>query len=310
MLKQGTNCEHLRMALRASGGIYVLDSKLGTVRLQGHKGAATPGLARTLTNLTLATKTFHITKTDTAPRLETICPGGKFPVGGGMSVSPPISSDGTGIYPHSYERLGAQRGWHISVVFLPGTGGGHAAPRDVTVQALCGFGVIPATPTPHRTVYLRPGETKTVTARCPGGQSLVSGGFQRTDFRSDGGDYVTESRAVGTKAWTVSGHAYGTGSGELTAIAYCVRMKRPVITEVASSPAPVSAGSAMTTTTPSCPAGKRLVTGGFSANGSTNSLFSQGTINANGTFSVTSFGFFGASPQLTAYGYCLPATGA
>ncbi len=91
-------------------------------------------------------------------------------------------------------------------------------------------------------MYLRPGETKTVTARCPKGQSLVSGGFQRTDFRSDGGDYVTESHAVGTKAWVVSGHAYGVGSGELTSIAYCARMKRPIITEVASSPAPVAAG--------------------------------------------------------------------
>ena len=116
-----------------------------------------------------------------------------------------------------------------------------------------------------------------------------------------------ESRAIGTKAWTVSGHAHGTGSGELTAIAYCVRMKRAVITEVASSAAPVSAGSSATTTTPACPTGKRLVTSGFSANGSTNSLFSQGTINSNGTFSVSSYGFFGATPQLTAYGYCLPA---
>jgi hypothetical protein len=306
VLRQGTNCEHLRMALRAVGGIYVLDSKQGTVRLQGHKGAATPGLARTLTNLTLATKTFHVTKPDTAPRLQTICPGGKFPVGGGMSISPPTGSDGEGIYPHSYERLGAQRGWHISVVFLDPSPGS-TTPRDVTVQAVCGFGVIPATPTPHNTVYLRPGQTKTVTARCPKGQSLVSGGFQRTDFRSDGGDYVTESHAVGTNAWVVSGHAYGTGSGELTAIAYCVRMKRPILSEVASSPAPVTAGGSATTTTPTCPAGKRMVTGGFSTNGSTSALFAAGTFNPNGTFSANAYGFFGAAPQLTAYGYCLPA---
>jgi hypothetical protein len=306
VLRQGTNCEHLRMALRAVGGIYVLDSKQGTVRLQGHKGAATPGLARTLTNLTLATKTFHVTKPDTAPRLQTICPGGKFPVGGGMSISPPTGSDGEGIYPHSYERLGAQRGWHISVVFLDPSPGS-TTPRDVTVQAVCGFGVIPATPTPHNTVYLRPGQTKTVTARCPKGQSLVSGGFQRTDFRSDGGDYVTESHAVGTNAWVVSGHAYGTGSGELTAIAYCVRMKRPILSEVASSPAPVTAGGSATTTTPACPAGKRMVTGGFSANGSMSALFAAGTFNPNGTFSANAYGFFGAAPELTAYGYCLPA---
>jgi hypothetical protein len=306
VLRQGTNCEHLRMALRAVGGIYVLDSKQGTVRLQGHKGAATPGLARTLTNLTLATKTFHVTKPDTAPRLQTICPGGKFPVGGGMSTSPPTEADGAGIYPHSYERLGAQRGWHISVVFLDPSPGSTTA-RDVTVQALCGFGVIPATPTPHTTVYLRPGETKTVTARCPKGQYLVSGGFQRTDFRSDGGDYITESHASGPKAWVVSGHAYGTGSGELTAIAYCARMKRPTLTEVASSPAPVSAGSSATTTTPTCPAGKKLVTGGFSTGGSTNGLYAEGAFKPDGTFTANAYGFFGSVPQLTAYGYCLPA---
>ena len=306
VLKQGTNCEHLRMALRAVGGIYVLDSKQGTVRLQGHRGASTPGLARPLTNLTLATKTFRVSKPDTAPRLQTICPGGKYPVGGGMTTSPPTSADGEGIYPHSYERLGAQLGWHISVVFLDPSRGSTTA-RDVTVQAVCGFGVIPATPTPHKTVYLRPGETKTVTARCPSHQYLVSGGFQRTDFRSDGGDYVTESKASGSRAWTVSGHAYGIGSGELTAIAYCARMKQPRLPEVAPSPAPVASGDSASTPTPACPAGKRLASGGFSTNGSTNALFAQGTINPNGTSSASAYGFFGAAPQLTAYGYCLPA---
>jgi hypothetical protein len=305
VLRQGTTCEHLRMALRAVGGIYVLDSKQGTVRLQGHKGAATPGLARPITNFTIASKSFNVSQPDTAPRLQTICPGGKFPLGGGMTQSPAVDADGEGAYPHSYERLGAQRGWHISVVYLDPTRASTAA-RNVTVQAVCGFGVIPATPTPHTTVYLRPGQTKTVTARCPKGQSLVSGGFQRTDFRSDGGDYVTESHAVGTKAWVVSGHAYGTGSGELTAIAYCAKMKRPIISEVVSSPAPVAAGGSATTTTPACPAGKRLVTGGFSSGGSTDAFFAQGTFNPTGTFSATSYGFFGPVPQLTAYGYCLP----
>jgi hypothetical protein len=309
VLKDGSNCNQLRMALRAVGGIYVLDSRLGTIRIQGRKGAATSGLARTLRSVVLASKGFHITKTDTAPRLETFCPGGRYPVGGGMSQSPAVDSDGEGIYPHSYERLGAQKGFHISVVYLPGTGGGPGTPRDVTVQALCGFGVIPATPTPHKTVYLRPGQTKTVTARCPKGQFLVSGGFQRTDFRSDGGDYITENRAAGKKAWTVSGHAYGTGSGELTAIAYCARMSKPKLTEVASSPVPIGANQSAKATTQSCPAGKRLVTGGFSTGGSNNSFFADGTINSNNTFSVSNFGFFGPVSGLTAYGYCWPAKG-
>jgi hypothetical protein len=135
----------------------------------------------------------------------------------------------------------------------------------------------------------------------------VSGGFQRTDFRSDGGDYITESKAVGTNAWTVSGHAYGTGPGELTAIAYCARMKRPIIKEVASTPAALAVGQSATATTPTCPVGTRMVTGGFSSSGSTNSLFAAGSFNQDGTFSATSYGFFGATPQLTAFGYCLPS---
>jgi hypothetical protein len=286
VLRQGASCNRVRMALRAVGGTYVLDSVQGTIRIQGRKGRATPGLARRLNSLTMATKTFHLTKVDTAPRLETFCPGGRYPVGGGMITKPPTGPDGDGVYPHSYERLGAQRGFHISVVV---------------------FDPSPATPTPHRTVYLRPGQTKTVTARCPSGQFLVSGGFQRTDFRSDGGSYVTESRAAGTRAWTVSGHAYGIGSGELTAIAYCARMKSPTLTEVASSPAPVAAGQSASTTTPSCPSGQRLVTGGFSLNGSTDAFFAAGTLNSNNTWTASAYGFFGAVPNLTAYGYCWPA---
>jgi hypothetical protein len=306
VLRSGTNCEQLRMALRASGGIYVLDSRQGSVRLQGQRGKSTPGLARTLTNVVLATQTFRLNKPDEVERGEAICPGRRSPVGGGMITSPPNGADGEGLYPHSYERLGAQLGWHISVVLLDPSRSS-TTPRTLTVQALCGFGVIPATPTPHKTVFIRPGQTKTVTARCPRGQSLLSGGYQRTDFRSDGGDYITESKAVGTSAWTATGHAYGSGPGELTTIAYCARMGRPMLTEVVSPALAVPAGSSATATTTTCPSGRRLVAGGFSSNGSTNGLFEDGTLNQNGTWSASSYGFFGAVPSLTAYGYCWPS---
>jgi hypothetical protein len=306
VVRQGTNCDQLRMALRASGGTYVLDSRQGRIRIQGKKGAATPGSARPLTGVVQVNKTFSVTKADSAPRLEAICPGGRQPVGGGMVTRPPTGPDGEGVYPHSYERLGAQKGWHISVVFFDPSPA-NTTPRDVTVQAVCGRGVLPATPVPHDTVYVRPGQTKTVTARCPRGQFLVSGGFQRTDFRSDGGDYVTESRAAGPKAWTVSGHAFGTGSGELTAIAYCAKMKRPLLREVTSSPIAVGAAQQVETTTAACPGGTRLVTGGFSSGGEVNGLFSEGAINPDNTFTARSYGFFGPVAGLTAYGYCWPS---
>src|SRR5581483_7229528 len=308
VLRQGTNCDQLRMALRARGSIYVLDTRQGTVRLQGRRGAATPGLARTLTGVVLATRTFRLSKPDTAPRLETLCPGHRSPVGGGITVSPPTGPDGEGIYPHSFERLGAQLGFHVSVVvFDPDPTS--TTPRSATVQAVCGYGVIPATPTPHKTVYVRPGQSKTVTARCPRGQFLVSGGFQRTDWRSDGGDYITESRASGKRAWTVSGHAYGTGSGELTAIAYCARMPHPILSEVSSLPVPVPSHGSATATSASCPSGKRLTAGGFSTGGSSDGFFAGGSINPNDTFSASEYGFFGPLSSLTAYGYCLPARG-
>src|SRR4051812_8208307 len=70
VLRSGTNCNRLRMALRAIGGTYVLDSNKGSVRILGRKGAATPGLARTLRDVSLVTNSYRLDKPDTAPRLE------------------------------------------------------------------------------------------------------------------------------------------------------------------------------------------------------------------------------------------------
>jgi len=75
--------------------------------------------------------------------------------------------------------------------------------RTATLQAMCGFGVIPATRRrtgPSTCGQARPDGHGLAAPR----QFLVSGGFQRTDFRSDGGDYITESHASGTNAWVVS----------------------------------------------------------------------------------------------------------
>jgi len=227
-----------------------------------------------------------------------------------MTQSPGIGPDGEGVYPHSFERLGAQLGFHISAVVLD-PGGGPTTTRQVTVQVLCGRGVTPATPTPHKTVWVRSGQTKTVTARCPKGQFLVSGGFQRTNFRGDGGNYVTESRASGPRAWTVTGSAYtayGTiGQGELTAIAYCARMKKPKLTEVSSTPVALNANQVGSSTSPACPKGKRLVAGGFSSGGSPNAFFADGVMNSDNTFTTRSYGFFGPVSSLTSYGYCWPS---
>ena len=60
----------------------------------------------------------------------------------------------------------------------------------------------------------------------PQGPVPDRGGFNRTNFDGTGGNYITESRADGPRAWRVTGSAFGgSGGGELTAIAYCVKRK-------------------------------------------------------------------------------------
>jgi hypothetical protein len=308
ILKAGATCDHLSMALRDGKLLYILDSVKGSIRALGKaESKGTPGLNKPVRRFSLTSKTFMVSQPDEVSRGEALCPRGTQPLGGGMTVTPQTDADGEGIYPHSYERLGAQRGWHVSVVLLDPSRA-NTSFRGYSVQVVCGKGLEPATPIPHKTVYVKRGETKTVLAKCPKGQQLITGGFQRTDFRSDGGDYPTESRAIGTNAWQVTGHSYGDGGGELTSIAYCVKSKRPLLTEVSASSS-VPFGASANATTPACPAGQRLTTGGFSANGSINSLFAWGSINPGETFTVQSYGFFGAAPTVTAYGYCLRVAG-
>jgi hypothetical protein len=311
VIKHGTTCNHVLMALRASGGLYVLNSAQGTIRVQGRGGPRiVPGKPGPPRGVNIVAKTFKMSAPDQLTRMEVLCQGGNYPIGGGMSVNLPPGPDGEGVYPHSYERLGAQRGFHISNVLYDAS---HASTtlRNVTIQAVCARGLIPQNPTPHKTVFMKPGETKTATARCPKGQFLITGGFQRTNFASDGGNYITESRADGPNAWRVTGSAFTgsefTGGGELTAIAYCVKHRGPILTEVPSMPVPVPANANATTTTPSCPAGLTLTTTGFSLGDSRNAFYAGSSLNADGTTTANAFGYFGPVDSLTAYGYCLSA---
>jgi hypothetical protein len=306
VLRHGTNCNKVMMALRASSGLYILNSAQGTIRVQGRGGPRiVPGKPGPPRQVQLVSKTFKMSAPDQLTRHEVLCPGGKYPIGGGMVAAPEPDAEGEGIYPHSYERLGAQRGFHISAVLFDATYAS-TTQRNITIQAVCARGQIPQNPTPHKTVFILPGQVKSAIARCPKGQQLITGGFQRTNFGSDGGDYVTESRAVGTNAWKVTGSAYigsgTTGGGELTAIAYCSKAKRAILTEVASTPVEVPSGMNAAATTPTCPEGLRLTTTGFALD-SRNAFYGGNSLNDDGTTTANAFGYFG-SANLTAYGYC------
>jgi hypothetical protein len=312
VIRRGTNCDHIRLGYRAPEGLYILDSDHGPVEPPGSGGKRNRrGHIGRLSRISIATGSSRLSGPNETNRVTVNCPGGTSPLGGGFTSSPPPGPpDGEGVYPHSFERLGVQRGYHVSATMIDPTPSS-TTPRQATVQAVCASGFSPAIPTPHRTVFVRPGQTKSVTASCPGGQVLVAGGFQRTDFRNPllpdgGGDYITESRAVGPKTWRVTASAYGRFGGELTAVALCVGHGRPLLTEVSAS-SPVLAGQSATATTPACPAGRQLVAGGFSENGTNQGFVAGGSLNRDGTWSASAYGFFGAVPTFTAYGYCLRA---
>jgi hypothetical protein len=251
--------------------------------------------------LTIATRTFKMSGPDEKQRLVVRCPGRTTPLGGGMITNPPPSGDGEGVYPHSYERLGRQRGWHVTPVhFDPSRGATQA--RDVTLQVVCERKRKHVTP-PHATVTIRPGQTKTAQATCPGRRRLFGGGFQRTDFTSEGGNYVTVSRAISPRTWQVTGRAFGSFGGKLTAIAYCRRSRKPLVTEVSASTV-VAPGSYGTATTPPCPAGRRLVFGGFSSEPAGPVFLTDGHISPEGAWTASGFNFFGPTATVSAYGYC------
>jgi hypothetical protein len=252
--------------------------------------------------LILQSQTYQLSGANDKDRLEVHCPGKSLPYSGGMTTDP-VGIDGEGIYPHSYERLGVQHGWHVTPVFFDPSPLKSSSSRSVTLQVVCGPRLGPVS-SPHTTVYVGPAQTRTAVATCPKGNRLLAGGFQRTNFITQGGNYVTESRAISDRAWQVSGGAFGTFGGELTAIAYCVRSPRALLTEVASdSTLPLlRTGSA---TTPACPPGTTMVAGGFTTSPAGPALISSANFNPDGSWSATAFNLFGPVASVGARGYCM-----
>ncbi len=290
-------------ALAATTGLFALllvGVLAGSSAIAG--GAHSAKKVRVANKVTIRNKTYTLSRPDQKKRLTVGCPGRQRPLGGGMTSNPPPSSGGEGVYPHSYERLGVQGGWHVTAV-LYDPDHRSTQSRSVTLQVACGPRLGHVTP-PHKTKYVKPGQTKSVVATCPGRRHIFSGGFQRTDFTSRGGDYVIESRAISDKSWRVTGHAFGQFGGELTAIAYCTRSKRALVTEVSNSTS--LAPGFGTVATPSCPPGQRMTAGGFSSNGSTTTFLTNGIIATDGSWSASGYNF-GSGATLTAYGYCLRA---
>jgi len=317
VVRGATACNRLVLAIRsgAKGRVFILDSDYGPVYVQGGQGLSEESQANNLgplTDLTAATSTFRMSQTDESARFEVFCPSGTTPLGGGMFNLTPLGADGSGIYPHSYERLGVQAGFHVTTTLVH-PGSGRTSTHRGELQVICGRGLVP-TASPHATTFVRRHGTGTVTAHCPTGTHLMSGGFQRTNFTTPGnsyagvmygGDYITESRAVGSDAWRVSAGAVDRDGGELTAIALCSADPSLPLTEVSAS-GNVGEKESGTVATPRCPRGRALIAGGFSFGDSHDAFFADGFFTRKGTWAASGYGWFG-SANLTAYGYCAKA---
>jgi hypothetical protein len=272
--------------------------------LTRERASATTAQASAKAKTRLVTSTsLTLSQANQNGRLEAVCPKGKSPYGGGMTVTPPPGPDGEGVYPHSFERLGVQHGFHVSsVLFDP------AAPttsRGMTVQAVCG-------PDPGKVTSVRaltqvaPGASQNALATCPGKKHLIGGGFQQTDFTSKGGSFAAQSQAIGNKAWSVTAAAFGTSGGPAMATAYCVSGKSS-FQEVSGSAA-VGPGATATATTQPCPGAKRLVSDGFATSPAGAVLFAGGTINPDQSFSASGYNRSTAPATISAYAYCMRIT--
>jgi hypothetical protein len=251
--------------------------------------------------LVTATQTYTLGQVDDRQRMTVGCPGKKEPYGGGFLTSP-APGLGQGVYPNSYERLGQQRGYHITATLINPVKA-PVVPKDVTLQVVCGKKIGPIDD-PHTVAQLGAGDgPKTLVAKCPKKQTLIGGGYQRSNGVTDAGVMTTESHRTSARTWQVVANDPGGFAGEAVSIGYCVKSKKSLITEMAGS-VTIGQRETATATTPPCPAGRQLVFSGFSAPpGGTIRFLGEG-FNPDGSTSATGFNS-GAPAALTAYSYCL-----
>jgi hypothetical protein len=294
-LRKATLVAALALAVVALGAIL-----FAAVAPAGYGPKLKPGLK---SKRVISTRSVSITGVDRPQRYQVYCPRGLRPLGGGVTTDPQPDAAGGGAFPVSYERLGQQEGWHITLAQV-----GRSGTTSAKVQVLCRRykgDIDPEEKFIKSRKYknIGPGETKEFTQTCPRGRQLVTGGYISSHFFSSKGVYVTESRMTGDRSWTVSatGVAGGKG-GQVSSIAYCVHSRKHLLAEVASAPVSVTPGHPASTTTPDCPAGKRLIAGGYSAPPALRVF--EGAFAGLNNWTAGASSYTG-SGQVTAFGYCL-----
>ena len=271
----------------------------------GGDAAAAPVATKAAKLKLITDSSLTLSTPNKAARAVALCPGQLKPYGGAMSADPDPDREGEGVYPHSYERLGQQSGFHSTPgLFDPSP----SETRDyrVTLQVLCGRkpGKIAD---PHDiALAVPPGTSVTLVTNCPKKSVLIGGGFQRALFELNGGVYPTESHAISKTKWQASGTAFGAFSTDMVAIGYCMASpkRKPLLTQVSSSVTIPPNQVGFTTTSP-CSSNRRIVWNGFDTNPKQSLFFADGIFNGDNTFTASAYNKSNAPATLTAYGYCL-----
>jgi hypothetical protein len=119
----------------------------------------------------------------------------------------------------------------------------------------------------HKAITVEQNEEATVTAVCPKGTKVFSGGFEAEPLSAGPFFYIRSSRKAGARKWEVSAINFG-DPGELEADAYCragKKLKTASATDTVSrSSFPVNVYAAPQA---ECPRGRASVSGGFEIDG-------------------------------------------
>ena len=170
----------------------------------------------------------------------------------------------------------------------------HAAQRPPTGKIRTG--------TETTTVGAAQGTIGSATASCPPGSRAVSGGFSTAPTPNELA--VVSSKRSGRRAWTAS-VVQVTNMGvtsELTTYVYCDRRLRRASAVSVPLSVPVSTSE---TASPTCPAGRRAISGGFELDPSSGAgLVMASARTKPRKWSTTVHSVNGPTTELTAYAYC------
>ena len=294
VLKHGSNCNKVMMALRGSSGLYVLNSAQGTIRIHGRGGPrVVPGKPGPPRSVRLVSKQFKMSAPDQLTRLEVLCPGGRYPIGGGMTVNLPPGPDGEGIYPHSYERLGAQLGFHISEVLYDAS---PSLDHSAQHHRPGGLRPWPDPPEPHAAQdRVHAARSDEVSDRpLPEGPAADHRRLPAHQLRERRRQLHHRVSGRRNECLEGDGQRLHRQRHDRRRRAHRDRLLRQEQEadshEVASTPAPVAQGANASATTPDCPGDLQLTSTGFALD-SRNAFYAGSSINDDGTTTANAFNF-------------------